>query len=164
MPQVSLLICNFLLVLIFLSHPKSISCKRKRIKSPQPLDRVQPLARIRRNHQRPPSSRCIESARTHRARADALPLRASDTTLRLPVTDRFESRGSDLDRSARASQIRRKFHCGLQSLNAKCSSIRANPNKPIVFAYGDIDDSTFPRRSLFCSDNSFKPNSPFLAL
>src|SRR5258708_39110080 len=38
---------------------------------------------------------------------------------RLPVTDRFESRGSDLNRSARASQIRRKFHCGLQSLNAK---------------------------------------------
>src|SRR5882724_4332109 len=31
----------------------------------------------------PTSSRCIESARTHRARAGALPLRASDTTLRL---------------------------------------------------------------------------------
>ena len=33
------------------------------------------------------TSRCIESARTHRARVCALPLRASDTTLRLPVTN-----------------------------------------------------------------------------
>jgi len=38
--------------------------------------------------------------------------------------DRLESRkllrrtGSDLNRSARSSQIRRKCHCGLQSLNA----------------------------------------------
>src|SRR2546422_3898793 len=38
---------------------------------------------ISRNRGRLPSSRCIESARTHRARAGALPLRASDTTLRL---------------------------------------------------------------------------------
>src|SRR5713226_8410036 len=40
-------------------------------------------ARVRRNRGRLPSSRCIESARTHRARAGALPLRASDTTLGL---------------------------------------------------------------------------------
>src|SRR5580692_4754386 len=40
-------------------------------------------ARVRRNRGRLPSSRCIESARTHRARACALPLRASDTTLGL---------------------------------------------------------------------------------
>jgi len=38
-------------------------------------------ARVRRNRARLPSSRCIESARTHRARAPALPSRASDTTL-----------------------------------------------------------------------------------
>ena len=44
---------------------------------------LQPLARIHRNRQPPPSSRCIESARTQRARAGALPVRASDTTLRL---------------------------------------------------------------------------------
>jgi hypothetical protein len=42
--------------------------------------------RVRRNHGRLPSSRCIESARTHRARVCALPLRASDTTLRLLIT------------------------------------------------------------------------------
>ena len=40
-------------------------------------------ARVRRNRGRLPSSRCIESARTHRARAPALPARASDTTLGL---------------------------------------------------------------------------------
>jgi len=40
-------------------------------------------ARVRRNRARLPSSRCIESARTHRARAPALPARASDTTLGL---------------------------------------------------------------------------------
>ena len=39
--------------------------------------------RVRRNHGRLPSSRCIESARTHHARVCALPFRASDTTLRL---------------------------------------------------------------------------------
>jgi hypothetical protein len=44
-------------------------------------------ARVRRNRGRLPSSRCIESARTHRARARALPPRASDTTLGLPVTN-----------------------------------------------------------------------------
>jgi hypothetical protein len=43
--------------------------------------------RVRRNHGRLPSSRCIESARTHHARVCALPLRASDTTLRLPITN-----------------------------------------------------------------------------
>src|SRR3974377_2108524 len=36
------------------------------------------------NRHRLPSRRCIESARTHRAPACAVPLRASDTTLRLP--------------------------------------------------------------------------------
>src|SRR5207249_11390838 len=46
-----------------------------------------PLARIRRKRQRLPSSRCIESARTHRARACSLLTRASDTTLRLLDTD-----------------------------------------------------------------------------
>jgi len=40
-------------------------------------------ARVRRNRGRLPSSRCIESARTHRARVRALPPRASDTTLGL---------------------------------------------------------------------------------
>jgi len=40
-------------------------------------------ARVRRNHGRLPSSRCIESAPTHRARARPLPPRASDTTLGL---------------------------------------------------------------------------------
>ena len=39
--------------------------------------------RVRRNRGRLPSSRCIESARTHRAPACAVPLRASDTTLGL---------------------------------------------------------------------------------
>ena len=40
-------------------------------------------ARVRRNRRRLPSSRCIESAQTHHARACALPPRASDTTLGL---------------------------------------------------------------------------------
>ena len=40
-------------------------------------------ARVRRNRGRLPSSRCIESARTHRTRVRALPARASDTTLGL---------------------------------------------------------------------------------
>jgi hypothetical protein len=44
-------------------------------------------ARVRRNRGRLPSSRCIESARTHRARARALPPRASDTTLGLQGTN-----------------------------------------------------------------------------
>jgi hypothetical protein len=42
--------------------------------------------RVRRNPQRLPSSRCIESAQ-HRARARILPARASDTALRLPITN-----------------------------------------------------------------------------
>src|SRR5208337_5405080 len=42
--------------------------------------------RVRRNHGRLPSSRCIESAPTHRARACSLLARASDTTLRLART------------------------------------------------------------------------------
>src|SRR5437016_1187429 len=33
------------------------------------------------------ASRCIESAQTHRARVRSLLTRASDTTLRLPITD-----------------------------------------------------------------------------
>src|SRR5438309_9877617 len=40
-------------------------------------------ARVRRNHGRLPSSRCIESAQSHRARGRILPTRASDTALRL---------------------------------------------------------------------------------
>src|ERR1700730_8548898 len=39
------------------------------------------------NRERLPSSRCIESAQTHRARVCSLLTRASDTTLRLPGTD-----------------------------------------------------------------------------
>jgi Putative transposase len=39
--------------------------------------------RVRRNRGQLPSSRCIESARTHRAPTCAVPLRASDTTLGL---------------------------------------------------------------------------------
>src|SRR5260370_23051640 len=46
-------------------------------------------ARVRRNRGRLPSSRCIESAQTHRARACALPARASDTTLGLLAQDSF---------------------------------------------------------------------------
>src|SRR5437879_7432582 len=40
-------------------------------------------ARVRRNHGRLPSSRCIESAQSHRARGRSLPTRASDAALRL---------------------------------------------------------------------------------
>src|SRR5437879_2153161 len=43
-------------------------------------------ARVRRNHGRLPSSRCIESAQSHRARGRILPTRASDTALRLSRT------------------------------------------------------------------------------
>ena len=57
----------------------SLGTARRRSFPPLNLHR----ARVRRNRGRLPSSRCIESARTHRARAGALPLRASDTTLRL---------------------------------------------------------------------------------
>src|SRR5260370_31673040 len=46
------------------------------------------LAASRRKRQRLPSSRCIESAQTHRARVCSLLTRASDTTLRLIVTNR----------------------------------------------------------------------------
>jgi hypothetical protein len=42
--------------------------------------------RVRRNPERLPSSRCIESAQ-HRARARMLPARASDTALRLHRTN-----------------------------------------------------------------------------
>jgi hypothetical protein len=37
------------------------------------------------------ASRCIESAQSHRARVHALPTRASDTALRLPITNRGKS-------------------------------------------------------------------------
>jgi len=43
-------------------------------------------ARVRRNRGRLPSSRCIESAQTDRARATFFRPRASDTTLGLPGT------------------------------------------------------------------------------
>src|SRR5207245_1000164 len=59
--------------------PHSLGTARRRSFPPLNLHR----ARVPRNRGRLPSSRCIESARTHRARAGALPLRASDTTLRL---------------------------------------------------------------------------------
>ena len=39
--------------------------------------------RVRRNPERLPSSRCIESAQSRRARVRILPIRASDTALRL---------------------------------------------------------------------------------
>ena len=42
--------------------------------------------RVRRNPERLPSSRCIESAQSRRARVRILPARASDTALRLLVT------------------------------------------------------------------------------
>src|SRR3984885_15990392 len=51
-------------------------------------------ARVRRNHGRLPSNRCIESAQTRRARALTLLHRASDTTLGLPITNRGK-RASD---------------------------------------------------------------------
>ena len=43
--------------------------------------------RVRRNPERLPSSRCIESAQSRRGRVRILPIRASDTALRLPVTN-----------------------------------------------------------------------------
>jgi hypothetical protein len=43
--------------------------------------------RVRRNPERLPSSRCIESAQSRRARVRILPIRASDTALRLPGTN-----------------------------------------------------------------------------
>jgi hypothetical protein len=52
--------------------------------------------RVRRNHGRLPSSRCIESARKHRAPTCALPLRASDTTLGLPGTNLLDEWIGDL--------------------------------------------------------------------
>ena len=47
--------------------------------------------RVRRHHKLPRTglSRCIESAQTHRARAGALPARASDTTLGLLARNSF---------------------------------------------------------------------------
>ncbi len=47
--------------------------------------------RVRRNPERLPSSRCIESAQSHRARARILPTRASDTALRLLGSQRDKS-------------------------------------------------------------------------
>src|SRR5260370_21358978 len=58
-------------------------------------------ARVRRNRGRLPSSRCIESAQTHRARACALPARASDTTLGLLA--RNNSDGKDGSSASLAS-------------------------------------------------------------
>jgi hypothetical protein len=46
-------------------------------------------ASIDRKRQRLPSSRCIESAQTHRARVCSLLTRPSDTTLRLRVRNNF---------------------------------------------------------------------------
>jgi hypothetical protein len=56
----------------------------------------QPLARICRKRQRLPSSRCIESAQTHRARVRSLLTRAFDTTLRLPGTNLLDEWIGDL--------------------------------------------------------------------
>ena len=47
--------------------------------------------RVRRNPERLPSSRCIESAQSRSARVRILPIRASDTALRLVGSDLFEA-------------------------------------------------------------------------
>lgn len=47
--------------------------------------------RVRRNPERLPSSRCIESAHSRRARVRILPIRASDTALRLLRTWYFDA-------------------------------------------------------------------------
>jgi len=60
-------------------------------------------ARVRRNRGRLPSSRCIESARTHRARARPLPPRASDTTLGLLARSR--PRVHSFDRPVNLHQV-----------------------------------------------------------
>src|SRR5437773_8894429 len=56
--------CDFRFSLIFLSQAKSIGCKRKKDSIPIAVRSVQPLARIRRNRQRPPSNGSIERARS----------------------------------------------------------------------------------------------------
>ena len=61
----------------------SLGAVRRRSFTPLNLHR----ARVRRNRGRLPSSRCIESAQTDRARATFFRPRASDTTLGLVGTD-----------------------------------------------------------------------------
>ena len=79
----------FFAVANLLAHGALYGALRHSLRAP-PHRSVPPLnlhrARVRRNRGRLPSSRCIESAQTHRARACALPARASDTTLGLLVT------------------------------------------------------------------------------
>jgi hypothetical protein len=76
----------FFAVANLLAHGALYGALRHSLRAP-PHRSVPPLnlhrARVRRNRGRLPSSRCIESAQTHRARACALPARASDTTLGL---------------------------------------------------------------------------------
>jgi hypothetical protein len=88
----------FFAVANLLAHGALYGALRHSLRAP-PHRSIPPLnlhrARVRRNRGRLPSSRCIESAQTHRACACALPARASDTTLGLigiqgqPCTDAF---------------------------------------------------------------------------
>src|SRR5271166_2010551 len=65
--------------------------------------------RVRRNHDRLPSSRCIESAPTHRAPVRALPLRASDTTLRHIGTYSSQSRNRGVYSQVIANILQENF-------------------------------------------------------
>src|SRR5437879_1937329 len=80
-------------------------------------------ARVRRNHGRLPSSRCIESAQSHRARGRILPTRASDTALRLFGSLRFRGplreQLSSGDHSSIITLIRRSCICALNRCNNK---------------------------------------------
>src|SRR5437879_11176777 len=76
-------------------------------------------ARVRRNHGRLPSSRCIESAQSHRARGRILPTRASDTALRLirAYPDRDDGSAQRI-----TSELAEKGHC---------SSLEICPSAPM---------------------------------
>jgi hypothetical protein len=91
-------------------------------------------ARVRRNRGRLPSSRCIESARTHRARAPALPARASDTTLGLVAPDSFRFARSEVSavftRNPSGSEIRHASLGNLQT-ESRLVSVLAQTQKRI---------------------------------
>ena len=99
----------FFAVANLFAHAALYGALRHSLRAP-PHPSVPPLnlhrARIRRNRRRLPSSRCIESTQTPRARACALPARASDTTLGLIVTRVIGIHW----RVATARQIRRTLH------------------------------------------------------
>src|SRR5208283_4352427 len=84
--------------------------------------------RVRRNHGRLPSSRCIESARTHRARVCALPHRASDTILRLLA--RFAELTSPSSRRARRP-------CGRPALSELGVKVSLHPAQALRTPLGD---------------------------